>query len=47
MKKFILCVIFVLVAVYVKAQDFTVLQINAKWNERNNYDLSDLNGAAC
>jgi hypothetical protein len=44
MKKYILCVIFVLVAVCAKAQDITVLQINAKWNERNNYDLSDLNG---
>ena len=44
MKKFILCVIFVLVAVCVKAQDITVLQINAKWNEKNNYDLSGLNG---
>ncbi len=44
MKKYILCVIFVLVAVYVKAQDITVLQINAKWNEKNNFDLSELNG---
>jgi hypothetical protein len=44
MKKYILCVIFVLVAVCVKAQDITVLQINAKWNEKNNYDLSELNG---
>jgi peroxiredoxin len=44
MKNYILCVIFVLVAVCVKAQDITVLQINAKWNEKNNYDLSDLNG---
>ena len=44
MKKYILCVIFVWVAVCVKAQDITVLQINAKWNERNNFDLSDLNG---
>ena len=37
MKNYILCVIFVLVAVCVKAQDITVLQINAKWNEKNNY----------
>tara|TARA_R110002111_G_scaffold74737_2_gene118625 strand:+ start:189 stop:506 length:318 start_codon:yes stop_codon:yes gene_type:complete len=44
MKNFILCVIFVLVAVCVKAQDITVLQINAEWNKKNNYDLSDLNG---
>ena len=44
MKKYILCVIFVLVAVCVKAQDITVLQINAEWNKKNNYDLSDLNG---
>jgi len=44
MKNYILCVIFVLVAVCVKAQDVTVLQINAKWNEKNNYDLSELNG---
>jgi len=45
MKNYILCVIFVLVAVCVKAQDITVLQINAKWNERNNYDLSGITGA--
>ena len=45
MKKFILCVIFVLVAVCVKAQDITVLQINAKWNKQNNYDLSGITGA--
>ena len=44
MKNYILCVIFVFVAVCVKAQDITVLQINAKWNVKNNYDLSDLNG---
>tara|TARA_B110000483_G_scaffold142405_1_gene170164 strand:- start:906 stop:1223 length:318 start_codon:yes stop_codon:yes gene_type:complete len=44
MKNYILCVIFVLVAVCVKAQDITVLQINAKWNVKNNYDLSELNG---
>ena len=37
--------IFVLVAVCVKAQDITVLQINAKWNEKNNYDLSGITGA--
>jgi hypothetical protein len=44
MKKIILCVICVLVAASVYSQDVTVLQINAKWNERNNYDLSGLNG---
>ena len=44
MKNYILCVIFVLVAVCVKAQDITVLQINAEWDKKNNYDLSDLNG---
>ena len=44
MKNYILCVIFVLVAVCVKAQDITVLQINAKWNVKNNFDLSELNG---
>ena len=43
MKK-ILCAICVLVAASVYSQDVTVLQINAKWNERNNYDLSQLNG---
>jgi hypothetical protein len=43
MKK-ILCAICVLVAASVYSQDVTVLQINAKWNERNNYDLSGLNG---
>jgi len=44
MKKYILCVIFVLVAGCVFSQDVTVLQINAEWNKKNNYDLSDLNG---
>ncbi len=44
MKNNILCVIFVLVAGYVFSQDVTVLQINAEWNKKNNYDLSDLNG---
>ena len=33
-----------MVAASVYSQDVTVLQINAKWNERNNYDLSGLNG---
>lgn len=45
MKKFILCVIFVLVASFVHSQDVTVLQINAKWNKQNNYDLSGITGA--
>ena len=45
MKKLILCVICVLVAVSVYSQDVTVLQINAEWNKRNNYDLSDITGA--
>ena len=39
MKKYILCVIFVLVAVCVRSQDFTLLHINAKWNQSNNYNL--------
>jgi len=38
MKK-LLCAICVLVAASVYSKDVTVLQINAKWNERNNYDL--------
>ncbi len=42
MKKFILCVIFVLVASFVHSQDVTLLQINAKWNQSNNYDLRGL-----
>ena len=45
MKKLLLCVICVLVAVSVYSQDLTVLQINAEWNKRNNYDLSDITGA--
>jgi hypothetical protein len=44
MKK-LLCAICVLVAASVYSQDVTVLQINAKWNERNNYDLSGITGA--
>jgi hypothetical protein len=43
--KNILCAIFVLVASFVYSQDVTVLQINAEWNKRNNYDLSDITGA--
>ena len=45
MKKLILCVICVLVAGFVYSQDVTVLQINAEWNKRNNYDLSNITGA--
>jgi hypothetical protein len=44
MKK-LLCAIFVLVAVSVYSQDVTVLQINAEWNKKNNYDLSNITGA--
>jgi len=43
--KNILCAIFVLVAGFVYSQDVTVLQINAEWNKRNNYDLSNITGA--
>jgi len=43
--KNILCAIFVLVASFVYSQDVTVLQINAEWNKRNNYDLSSITGA--
>ena len=39
MKKIILCVIFVLVAVCVNGQDLKLLHINAKWNQSNNYNL--------
>ena len=42
MKKFVLCVIFVLVAVCVRSQDFTLLHINAKWNQPNNFDLKGI-----
>ena len=45
MKKLLLCVIFVLVAVSVYSQDVTVLQINAEWNKKNNYDLTGITGA--
>lgn len=44
MKK-LLCAIFVLIAVSVYSQDVTVLQINAEWNKKNNYDLSSITGA--
>ena len=43
--KNILCAIFVLIAVSVYSQDVTVLQINAEWNKKNNYDLSSITGA--
>ena len=43
--KNILCAIFVLVASFVYSQDVTVLQINAEWNKKNNYDLSNITGA--
>ncbi len=43
--KNILCAICVLVAASVYSQDVTVLQINAEWNKKNNYDLSDITGA--
>jgi hypothetical protein len=41
MKK-LLCAIFVLAAVSVHSQEVTVFQINAKWNESNNYDTKGL-----
>lgn len=44
MKK-LLCAIFVLVAASVYSQDVVVLQINARWNVKNNYDLSNITGA--
>ena len=34
-----------MVAGFVYSQDVTVLQINAEWNKRNNYDLSNITGA--
>ena len=43
--KNILCAICVLVVGFVYSQDVTVLQINAEWNKKNNYDLSDITGA--
>mgnify|MGYP003643950447 CR=1 FL=1 len=43
--KNILCAICVLVAGFVYSQNVTVLQINAEWNKKNNYDLSDITGA--
>ena len=43
--KNILCAIFVLVAGFVYSQDVTILQINAEWNKKNNYDLSGITGA--
>ena len=45
MKKLILCAICVLVAGFVYSQNVTVLQINAEWNKKNNYDLSGITGA--
>jgi hypothetical protein len=45
MKKFILCVIFVLVAVCVKAQDLTLMHINASWNVSNNFNLRGIKNA--
>ena len=45
MKKLILCAICVLVVGFVYSQDVTILQINAEWNKKNNYDLSDITGA--
>ena len=44
MKK-LLCAIFVLVASFVYSQNVTILQINAEWNKKNNYDLTDITGA--
>ena len=45
MKKLILCAICVLGVGFVFSQDVTILQINAEWNKRNNYDLSGITGA--
>jgi len=43
--KHLLYVIFVLWVCSINAQETTVLQINAKWNSRNNYDLSKIKNA--
>ena len=43
--KHLLYVLFVLLVCSLNAQDTTVLQINAKWNSRNNYDLSKIKNA--
>ena len=45
MKKLILCAICVLGVGFVFSQDVTILQINAEWNKRNNYDLSGITNA--
>ncbi len=43
--KHLLYVLFVLWVCSISAQETTVLQINAKWNYKNNYDLSKIKNA--
>lgn len=43
--KHLLYVLFVLLVCSISAQETTVLQINAKWNYQNNYDLSKIKNA--
>ena len=40
--KHLIYVIFVLFICSINAQDLTLLHINAKWNQSNNYDLKGL-----
>ncbi len=43
--KNLITILLLFVAANITAQDLTLLHINAKWNEKNNYDLRGINNA--
>ena len=43
--KNLITILLLFVAANITAQDLTLLHINAKWNEKNNYDLRGIDNA--
>jgi len=43
--KNLITIILILFAFTATAQDYTLMHINAKWNENNNFDLRGIKGA--
>jgi hypothetical protein len=45
MKYILLVILFMFVTPFVKAQDITILQVNAKWNQHNDMQIKGVRGA--
>ena len=45
MKYILLVVLFMFATSFVKAQDITILQVNAKWNQHNDMQIKGVRGA--